>query len=160
MTLEKRSEQLMVINETKQYNKDSADVLIGKVRSPSSPCLRTKGGLGARQARHRCVPLPPSTTRMQSLGSLREVWDAYPGPWEGWSQNSNPCAQAWKAENKSCFLGSSSREEASPVCSPSLLEPGWGFFINASSLLALVKVSGSGLVCFSLNPLFAWSAYF
>lgn len=131
MTLEKHSEQLMVINETKQYNKDSADVLIGKVTSPSSPCLRTKGGLGARQARHRCVLLPPPTTRRQSLGSLREVWDVHPGPWEGWSRNSNPYAQPWKAENKPCFLGLSSREEASPGCSPSLLEPGWEFILNA-----------------------------
>ena len=62
MTLEKHSEQLMVINETKQYNKDSADVLIGKVTSPSKPCLHTEGGLGAGKVQS-CELLPPAYSK-------------------------------------------------------------------------------------------------
>ena len=92
----------------------------------SSPCLsmwrRHRGRASGRggTAASSLVLLPPPSPDPKDAVSGVPVWSVgcRPAHRVGWSLNSNPCRQSHKVENKPCFAGSSSGEEAPAAVLP------------------------------------------
>lgn len=119
MSLEKHSKQLIVTNETTQYNKYRCRRLHGKSRELAQPLsqrvevAQRREGMWPGQHESIYFGLAPAP-RMWSPGSPCEARGLRLAPQASGSLNSNPYLLSCKVENKPRFPALPSREEAPP----------------------------------------------